>query len=271
MSTYLISDIHGHFKQLDLLLKKVSFNPIYDTLLVAGDLIGRGPNSLEVLLYLQSLKEKVIVVLGNHDINTVLTYYGLKEYDETLQLGALFRSNKLHTLIEWLRKQSFLYIDKIKNIILVHAGLYPYWDIYTLQYYARKIQYFLSSDDFLNFLKEIRNTDRFIHWNNELTLLDKIKFSINVFTKMRYLYFNKSLNLHYKYAPSKISKCKGLIPWFDIKNLIDKRYSIFFGHWAALSDKMNIYNNIILLDTGCSWGKYLSLFRWDDKKWFIQK
>ncbi|QCI27106.1 symmetrical bis(5'-nucleosyl)-tetraphosphatase [Buchnera aphidicola] len=271
MSTYLISDIHGCFKQLELLLKKVQFNSQYDILLVAGDLIGRGPNSLEVLLYLKSLGNNIKIVLGNHDLKALLIYYGFKKNNIQDNLDNLFKSQYVNQLMDWLRKQPVFYIDKNKKIIITHAGIYPYWNLKELKYFSKKIHLYLSSHNFLNFLKEIINFDSYTVWNKKLNIFDQLKFGINIFTKMRYLSYDKSLNLNYKDAPSYKSELKKLKPWFFFKNSINKKYSIFFGHWASLTGIINTYKNIVLLDSGCCWGKYLSIFRWDDKKWFKQK
>ena len=68
MSTYVIGDVHGCYNELKRLLEVIKFNPAYDKLIFVGDLIGWGPNSLEVLEFVMSLGDISINVLGNHEI-----------------------------------------------------------------------------------------------------------------------------------------------------------------------------------------------------------
>ncbi len=65
MATYAIGDIQGCLQPLLTLLKQISFDSNKDTLWIAGDLINRGPESLETLRFLHSIKSSIKVVLGN--------------------------------------------------------------------------------------------------------------------------------------------------------------------------------------------------------------
>ena len=49
MSHYVIGDVQGCFDELELLCKKIKFNPNRDKLIFAGDFVNRGTKSLEVL------------------------------------------------------------------------------------------------------------------------------------------------------------------------------------------------------------------------------
>ncbi len=64
MATYLIGDVHGCYDELIALLHKVEFIPGKDTLWLTGDLVARGPGSLDVLRYVKSLGDSVRLVLG---------------------------------------------------------------------------------------------------------------------------------------------------------------------------------------------------------------
>ncbi|MBZ2279737.1 diadenosine tetraphosphatase, partial [Buchnera aphidicola] len=102
-------------------------------------------------------------------------------------------------------------------------------------------------------------------WSSNLPVLDRLKYSINVFTRMRYCYPNKQLNLFCKKSPFFIDK--NLQPWFSINRKIPKEYSIFFGHWSSLQGT-DISPPLFPLDSGCCWGKSLKMIRWEDKKHF---
>ncbi len=64
MATYLIGDVHGCYDELIALLQQVEFTPDTDTLWLTGDLVARGPGSLDVLRYVKSLGNSVRLVLG---------------------------------------------------------------------------------------------------------------------------------------------------------------------------------------------------------------
>ena len=55
MAKYAVGDVQGCLDPLKALLTKVAFNPSRDTLISAGDLVNRGPKSLETLRYCMGL------------------------------------------------------------------------------------------------------------------------------------------------------------------------------------------------------------------------
>ena len=77
MSTYLIGDVHGCYDELIALLEQVEFNPETDTLWLTGDLVARGPGSLEVLRFVKQLGDSVRIVLGNHDLHLLAVFAGI--------------------------------------------------------------------------------------------------------------------------------------------------------------------------------------------------
>ncbi|MCW5196580.1 symmetrical bis(5'-nucleosyl)-tetraphosphatase [Buchnera aphidicola (Pemphigus obesinymphae)] len=266
MSTYLVGDIHGCYDQLKLLLRQVSFNPVKDTLWCTGDLVCRGSKSLDVLCFLFSLGEKAKIVLGNHDLYLLSVYYGINDNKIEDGITDIFKYKDAEILISWLRKQPLLQINEEKKIIMSHAGIYPKWNIKTLVGNARKVESILSGKDYLNFLG-------LLYENNAHDIVEdsieynSLRFIVNAFTRMRYLFPNGNLNMVCKQSPS--YSTLPLQPWFSIKNNISKEYSIFFGHWSSLSGK-NLPNNIFGLDTGCCWGNKLSMICLENKTFFSQ-
>ena len=65
----MIGDVQGCFDELQELLALIKFDPNCDQLWFCGDLIARGPKSLETLLFVKSLGPAALTVLGNHDLN----------------------------------------------------------------------------------------------------------------------------------------------------------------------------------------------------------
>ncbi|QCI22599.1 symmetrical bis(5'-nucleosyl)-tetraphosphatase [Buchnera aphidicola] len=266
MSTYFISDIHGCYKEFRMLLKKVSFNTKKDYLWIAGDLVSRGPDSLNVVKYLYSLKDRVKIVLGNHDINLIAVHAGVKKNKKENYFNEFLSSSESADLINWLRCQPLLKVDERRKIIMVHAGISPQWDINIAKICALEIAHYLSSKNYSVFLKDIYNNN-INFWKFNLNALDKLRYSMNVFTRMRYCYPDARLNMFYKQSPSVVKY--PLQPWFLIPSNISKFYSIFFGHWSSLKGTY-IPKPFFSLDGGCCWGEELIMFRWEDKKWFSQ-
>ena len=266
MSTYFISDIHGCYKEFKLLLKKSLFDSRKDYLWIAGDLVSRGPDSLKVIRYLYSLKNRVQIVLGNHDLNLIAVYSGVKKNKPQNYFDDFLSSSDSATLINWLRRQSLLKIDKTRKIIMSHAGISPQWDINTAQFYASEIEEFLSHNNYDLFLESMYSNN-INFWHKNLNRLDRLRYSINNLTRMRYCHVDGTLNMLCKQSPSIIKY--PLKPWFLMKNNLPKDYSIFFGHWSSLKGTY-VPEPFFPLDSGCCWGGELTMLRWEDKKWFFQ-
>ena len=76
MRTFVVGDIHGHFKALVDALNRADFTP-NDRLVVAGDMFDRGHESKEVWAFLQEIPNKVLL-WGNHErmlLNTIREGY----------------------------------------------------------------------------------------------------------------------------------------------------------------------------------------------------
>lgn len=69
MAVYAVGDLQGCLDPLKCLLERVAFDPAKDRLWLVGDLVNRGPQSLETLRFLYAMRESVVSVLGNHDLH----------------------------------------------------------------------------------------------------------------------------------------------------------------------------------------------------------
>ena len=72
-----VSDIHGHAHYLEGVLKKVNFCA-QDTLVIVGDMIEKGPESLKTVRYIMKLREEnpnVYAVMGNVDYWRLYQFY----------------------------------------------------------------------------------------------------------------------------------------------------------------------------------------------------
>ncbi|WP_315709271.1 bis(5'-nucleosyl)-tetraphosphatase (symmetrical) ApaH [Brenneria uluponensis] len=266
MATYLVGDVHGCYVELKALLAQVSFDPTQDTLWLTGDLVARGPDSLDVLRYVRSLGSAARMVLGNHDLHLLAVYAGISRNKPKDRLTALLSAPDVDELINWLRRQPVLQIDEERKLIMTHAGITPQWDLATTLMCAREVESILSSDSYPLFLDAMYG-DMPNHWSPELSGLSRLRFSINVFTRMRYCFSGGQLDMLYKEPPTQAPSL--LKPWFDMPGPVSSEYSIAFGHWASLKGKWTP-DGIYALDTGCCWGETLTLLRWEDQRYFTQ-
>lgn len=267
MSTYLIGDVHGCLDELKALLAQVSFDPDCDKIWFTGDLVARGPASLEVLRYVRALGPAAQTVLGNHDLHLLAVYAGISKNKPKDRLNPLLNARDGDDLINWLRRQSVLLVDDERGLVMAHAGITPQWDLETAKMCAREVEAILSSDSYPLFLDAMYG-DMPNHWSPELSGLPRLRFSTNVFTRMRYCFSGGQLDMICKEAPSEAPFL--LKPWFDLPSqILDQGYAIAFGHWASLEGK-GTPENVYALDTGCCWGGALTMLRWEDKQYFTQ-
>lgn len=267
MSTYLIGDVHGCYRELRALLEQVNFEPEKDTLWLTGDLVARGPESLQVLRYVKSLGSSVRLVLGNHDLHLLGIYCKISRNKPKDHLDELLNAHDADELINWLRRQPLLQVDEEKKIIMAHAGVTPQWDLDTARMCAREVESVLSSDAYPLFIDSMYG-DMPNNWSESLMGLPRLRFSSNALTRMRYCFPHGQLDMICKESPAKAPS--PLKPWFALPNQLPDGYAIFFGHWASLEGKYTP-ENVYGLDTGCCWGGNLTLFHWESKQYYHQK
>ncbi len=268
MAIYAIGDVQGCFTELQALLQQINFSSINDTLWFAGDLINRGPNSLETLRFIKSLGNNAITVLGNHDLHALAVRAGIKK-DKHDSLSALLNAPDADELFLWLRQQPLIHHDAEINFTLVHAGIPIEWSLNAALGYAGELQKVLSSDHYLEFLNHMYG-DLPDVWHENLAGWDRLRYICNGFTRMRYCYPDGRLNLIEKSSPETLAKnsTEELTPWFDIKQRKTKSNNIIFGHWSTLGLKLDY--GLYALDTGCLWGKHLTALKIDDELNYYQ-
>lgn len=250
MANYAVGDIQGCYDSLQHLLEKLKFDPLKDTLWVAGDLVNRGNKSLETLRYLKNLGSSARCVLGNHDISLIAAHYGVvKNHPST---DALMKAPDRFELINWLRTLPLIQVDKHKKICMVHAGIPPFWTVKKAKKLSKEIQAKLQHEDVGPWLRQVYG-NKPNKWSNELEGNDRDRYILNAFTRMRFLRKNGALNLVDKAAPKNHKKS---IAWFESKKRKNKDYTILFGHWASLGYYHG--NNVVGLDSGCVWGNKLT-------------
>lgn len=262
MPTYAIGDVQGCYDELQELLRLIQFDPIQDYLWFVGDLINRGPKSLDVLRFIKKTKN-AITVLGNHDLHLLALAQGNSYSHHTLQ--QVLSAPDCMELIEWLRVQPLLYHDADLNYTMIHAGLPPQWDLAKAQACAKEVESVLRNDELYPQLLQHMYGDEPSKWDDSLSGWDRWRFIINAFTRLRFCDINGGIDMHYK---GKIgAQPANLMPWFKFPNRASQNLNIVFGHWAALQGETQ-EPRVHALDTGCVWGHYLTAMRLEDQQRF---
>lgn len=266
MATYIIGDLHGCFNEFQLLLQQADFNPECDELWLTGDLVARGENSLECLRFVKNLGERATVVLGNHDLHLLATLQGIKKIKPKDNVDAIFEAVDRENLQNWLRSRPLAALHPQHKFLLVHAGVSPEWDLATTLQCAKEVESVLQSSDFKSLLEQMYDSEP-SRWSPGLQGIERLRYAINVFTRMRFCFADKHLDFACKLPPQQAPA--ELKPWFELNNPLYRELPIIFGHWASLIGYPTP-PQIYALDSGCVWGNCLTMLRWEDKKIFTQ-
>ena len=260
MACYVIGDVQGCVHELQLLLQLIRYDNSKDQLIFVGDLVNRGPHSLDTLKLIRSLNN-VRVTLGNHDLYLLALGYQAVAYDGEHTLGPLLQSPDLHDHLEWLRQQSILLIDDELDLIAVHAGIPPQWNVTQAKQQAETLENILRGPDYLEFLQHmVGHTPA--TWCEDLASWDRLRYITNAFTRLRFCDADGTLEL--KVKSSKSIDLPGYKPWFNWPHDFDN-YRLAFGHWASLEGQCDA-DNIYAIDTGCVWGNKLTAMKIDNDK-----
>ncbi|GEA60429.1 bis(5'-nucleosyl)-tetraphosphatase (symmetrical) ApaH [Vibrio comitans] len=264
MSNYLVGDIQGCLDELLLLLEEVNFDPQQDILWVAGDLVARGPKSLETLRFIRSMGDSAKVVLGNHDLHLIAVSLGIHKAKPKDQTLPIFDAEDCSELIDWLRHQPLLV--EHPEFVMSHAGIYPLWTLDEARQASQEVEQVLSGDNWKKLIKKMYGNSPDI-WDPSLEGVSRLRFTINAMTRMRYCYHDGRLDMDSKLPPEEVDKSQ-LVPWFELEQRVPLAKKSIFGHWAALMGTDS--HNVIGLDTGCVWGNHMTMLRWEDKRYFTQ-
>lgn len=254
MAIYAIGDIQGCYDDLLRLLDSIQFDNRIDQLWFAGDLVNRGPKSLETLRFVKSLGSSAITVLGNHDLHLIATSLKQRKIHKKDSLTPILEAKDHDELIFWLRHQPLFHHNK--EFCLLHAGLPPQWDFELTKKMALKAEKAIQGDDYKTFFKNMYGNKPAI-WSSELSGMEKLRFIINCFTRMRYCDAQGKMDFTYSCAVG--LQPKKLMPWFKVSNRKSRKMKIIFGHWSTLGYYQD--DNVFAIDTGCLWGGQLTAIK----------
>lgn len=263
MAVYAIGDVQACFDELMQLLEVLHFDPAHDRLWFTGDLVNRGNQSLEVLRFVKSLGDSAVVVLGNHDLHLLAIASGathLRPKDSFMDVLEAYDRNDL---LAWLRQQPLLHHDAQRGYTLIHAGLPPQWDLATAQACAAEAAQVLRGAEAITFFQQMYG-DQPKQWREDLCGVERLRFIVNCYTRLRYCDANGRLALEYKGAPG--TQAADVMPWFQVPRRKSAGLKILFGHWSTLGRYQG--NGVYSLDSGCVWGRSLTALCLDDGQWF---
>lgn len=262
MSTYVIGDVQGCWKELKSLLRTINYRPDKDRLGFVGDILNRGPQSLDVVRFIQDLHDPLLV-LGNHEIYFILTSRGhvdWNRYDHTLD--RLLNAPDCSQITDWLMQQPLARLTANGDGLLVHAGVPPQWSIDQALAYAKEVQHMMQGPRIDAFLG-VCFGDQPDEWDPALTGHDRSRYIINALTRMRFCTSGGQLEFREKgISHPQPEKFK---PWFELRT--PDPLPIYFGHWAKLRGQCS-RPNTYALDTGCVHGGSLTAIRLEDKQLF---
>jgi bis(5'-nucleosyl)-tetraphosphatase (symmetrical) len=261
MATYAIGDLQGCFFSFQDLLKKIQFNTEHDRLWFVGDLINRGPGSLNVLRWIFERQSSVVAVLGNHDLHTLVVAEGFVSAHRSDTIQVLLDAPDANELLTWLRHQPLVHFEH--GYLMVHAGLLPQWTIDDAMMLGAEVQAALQSDHYADFLKHMYGNEP-IAWQQDLVGWNRLRVITNAMTRLRVCSQQGEMEFKFKGELNKIPD--GYRPWFELEHRASIDTPIIFGHWSALGLKHT--HNVFALDTGCLWGGQLTALRLEDKQIF---
>jgi bis(5'-nucleosyl)-tetraphosphatase (symmetrical) len=264
MATYAIGDVHGCFETLKRLLRRIAFDRRQDRLWFVGDLVNRGPRSLAVLRWAVEQGDRIVVVLGNHDLHLLALAAGLSETKRRDTLEEVLEATDRDDLLLWLRHRPLVHREG--EVLLVHAGLFPGWSLAEAERLAREVEERLRSDKAAKLLAAIdqKTAER---WSEYLKGNDRARAALAGFARLRTLDGEGRMCADFSGPPREAPK--GCRPWFAIPERKSAGARILFGHWAALG--LHVEDGVAALDTGCAWGRELTALRLDDGKIFQER
>lgn len=264
MAIYAIGDVQGCFDTLRRLIDTLDFEPRRDQLWFAGDLVNRGPQSLQTLRFVRGLGAAARSVLGNHDLHLLaLAHGGRRGKRDTLE--AVLAAPDRDELLDWLRRQPLLLEAPSQDWAVLHAGLPPQWDMAQARACAREAEAVLSGPDFAAFLEEMYGDEPDL-WDARLRGTARLRFTINCYTRLRYCDAQGRAEFRHKGTPG--SQPGGLLPWFALPGRRSAGTRLAFGHWSTLGQVAWPQHQVWGLDTGAVWGGRLSALRLEDERLF---
>jgi len=253
VTLYAVGDIQGCAQAFSELLGAISFKPERDHLWLVGDLVNRGPDSLDVLREVISLRNSVTTVLGNHDLHLLATAAGVRKPGKGDTFQAVLAAPDAENILDWLRCRPLLHYDRTRCRLLVHAGLPANWSATDAEACAEEVTTRLRGPSWTRALKKMYGNEPRA-WSTDLRGADRARFIVNALTRIRFCDEHGNLDFDHKGPPG--TQPAHLTPWFEFPGRLSEETHVVFGHWASLG--LFRRANLTALDSGCVWGRSLT-------------
>ncbi len=255
MTRHAIGDIQGCHDELRALLARIGFSADRDRLWLVGDLVNRGPRSLEVLRFVRSLGDNAVTVLGNHDLHLLAIACGSRRARRSDTLDEILQAPDREALLEWLATRPLAHFEA--GDLMVHAGVVPEWTVATVLELAREVEWALRNES--RKLFDHMYGDEPERWSPDLAGPERLRFAINVLTRMRVCTSDGRIALSLKGRPP--GPGSPWRPWCELEHRRSRDARGVFGHWSALG--LVLRPDAVGLDSGCVWGGALTAFDLD--------
>jgi bis(5'-nucleosyl)-tetraphosphatase (symmetrical) len=253
---YLVGDVQGCLAPLERLLAEVGFSPSRDRIVLLGDLVNRGPDSLALLRRVVALDDAARCVLGNHDLHLLAVAHGARARHRRDTFGDVLDAPDAGALLGWLHQQPLALHEA--GWLCVHAGLVPQWNAALALELATEVSAMLAGADGPAFLQAMYG-DEPRRWDDALAGPARWRFVVNVLTRIRFCTDDGALDLKTKEGAG--AAPPGLRPWFEVPGRRSAGEPVACGHWSTLG--LVDRPDLLALDTGCVWGGCLSAVRVD--------
>ena len=261
MALYAIGDIQGCHAEFCELLALIGFSAREDRLWLVGDLVNRGPGSLEVLREVMALGDAATSVLGNHDFHLLTVAAGHRDPHHGDTLDAILAATDREPLMHWLQSRPLVALEGDR--VLVHAGLLPTWTPAKAVALSGEVQAMLAGAQAHEFLGVLYG-DHPHQWREELTGYDRLRVVVNACTRLRYCTAEDAMEFKEKRGPAHTPM--GYLPWFGQPTRRSALVDVVCGHWSTLD--LMLAQNVQMLDSGCLWGGALTALRLEDRRVF---
>lgn len=257
MTVFAIGDAQGCHQQVLTLVRKIRAASPDPTFIFVGDLVNRGPRSLQTLRYIYRLGNKAKVILGNHDLHLLALAHGIRKLHKSDTLDEILAAPDKDELLDWLRRQPLALLEC--GHLVVHAGVLPQWTVQRTLDLSREVSDVLSSPDWVALLQKMygNTPDR---WDESLQGDDRLRCIINALTRIRFC--SADGTMEFTSTEGSSGAPPGYMPWFEVPDRRTIDTPVVFGHWSTLG--LTVRDDLIGLDTGCVWGGKLTAVSLED-------
>lgn len=258
MALYVIGDVQGCMASLERLLSRIGFGRS-DRLWLVGDLVNRGPRSLDVLRWASRQGDAVTAVLGNHDLHLLARIAGVAAAKKRDTLDEVLAAPDRDDLCDWLRARPLVHVEA--GHVLVHAGLHPTWSAGRARELAGEIEAELRGPRWQSWLAGISGSGS--AWRDDLVGEARARAILGFLVRVRMM-SPDGVPSSFDGPPDQAPP--GAIPWFSATAPAWGDHVPVFGHWAALGHRLD--PRWISTDSGCVWGERLTAVRLPDRAVF---